>query len=239
MRRFFNIPILIIMVLMLVSNSSMIFSDPQAFIYRIMTAMPAIIIGLSFHEFGHAITAYKLGDNTPKYQNRLTVSPLAHIDPIGMVFLVFAGFGWGVPVQIDPSNFKRPRRDELIVSLAGVTMNLIIAIVSAIIWIHILPFAFEFIEDSFWQEFLRDIMFNMVSINIVLLVFNLLPIPPLDGFGVITELFDLRKYSWYYAVYSNGFLILMLFIFLDLTDVILIPLVSSIFMMIVNLVTLF
>ena len=90
--------------------------------------LPGIIIGLAFHEFAHAAVAFKLGDPTPKMQGRVTINPLAHIDPVGLAALLFAGFGWGVPVQINPSNFKKRRRDELLVSLAGVTMNLVIAI---------------------------------------------------------------------------------------------------------------
>ncbi len=239
MSRLFNRPILFIVIIMALMFSTRIFNDPKYFIYNLMTSIPAIIIGLSFHEFGHAVTAYYLGDNTPKFQNRVTVSPLAHIDPVGMLCLVFAGFGWGVPVEIDPRNFKNPRRDELIVSLAGVTMNLLLAIISAIIWVYLLPVVNNIIIVDFWTEFLDNVMFKMVTINIVLMVFNLLPIPPLDGFGVLTQIFDLRKYDWYYSLYKNGFLILIIFIFLDFTDIILIPAVSFIFNMIMNVVTFF
>ena len=129
MRRNFNITFLILIVVLL-SNAFRrgAFSDPMNWLMGELMMLPGIIIGLAFHEFAHAAVAFKLGDPTPKMQGRVTINPLAHIDPVGLAALLFAGFGWGVPVQINPSNFKKRRRDELLVSLAGVTMNLVIAI---------------------------------------------------------------------------------------------------------------
>ena len=95
--------------------------------------LPGIIIGLTLHEFSHAMVSYKLGDPTPKEQGRVTVNPLKHIDPIGFVALIMAGFGWGVPVQINPNYYKNRRLSEALVAVAGVTMNLIIAFVFALI----------------------------------------------------------------------------------------------------------
>ena len=91
--------------------------------------LPGIIIGLSFHEFAHAWMSDKLGDPTPRRQGRVTINPMAHIDPIGFLALLLVGFGWGKPVQIDPGYYKHRRRDEFLVGIAGVTMNLLIAVI--------------------------------------------------------------------------------------------------------------
>ena len=109
------------------------FSDPMGWLMDKLLLLPGIVLGLSMHEYAHAKVAYKLGDPTPKMQGRVTANPMAHIDPLGFAALIFVGFGWGVPVQINPANFKKRRRDELLVSVAGVAMNLVIAVVFALI----------------------------------------------------------------------------------------------------------
>lgn len=119
--------IVIIAVLAFSSIRSGEFSDPREWLLDKLLLVPAIIIGLSMHEFAHGLVAYKLGDNTPKIQGRVTINPIAHIDWMGLAALFFCGFGWGQPVQINPYNFKNRRRDELFVALAGVVMNLLMA----------------------------------------------------------------------------------------------------------------
>ncbi|QAT42455.1 site-2 protease family protein [Aminipila luticellarii] len=227
MKRFFNPTILVLILIMVVlSFTSGRFSNPLDWLMRMALSLPAIVIGLSFHEFGHAIAAYKLGDMTPKYQGRVTLNPMAHMDPFGFLCLLIAGFGWGVPVQIDPRNFKNPRRDELIVSVAGVAMNLLIAIAAAGILKLFYQFAASFIAMSYMGGIVQQILINIILINLVLMIFNLLPIPPLDGFGIITELFNLRNTEFYYKIYDKGFLILMVLIIFNITDLVLTPLVS-------------
>ena len=201
-------------------------SDPITWITSHLIMLPAILVGLSFHEFGHAIVSDKLGDPTPRSQGRVTLSPLSHIDPIGLVCLLFAGFGWGIPVQINPGYYKKRRRDEALTAIAGVSMNLLIALVSALI----LKLFFSLSSDSFIYSsagsVLVEMLQYMMSINIVLMVFNLLPVPPLDGFNLITQIFDLRKYSWYNVLYSNGGIILILLIIFGGTSLILSPAVN-------------
>ena len=197
--------------------------------------LPGIIIGLSFHEFAHGIVSYKLGDPTPKLQGRLTINPAAHIDPFGFLTLLIAGFGWGVPVEIDPRYYKHRRRDEMLVAFAGVVMNLLIAIVFSFI-LKIL-----FIVSPPWMmgtfgDILLDVLSYVVYINVVLMVFNLLPVPPLDGFGILTEIFNLRKYSWYYQVYDKGFFILLILIIFNVTDIVLVPCVSFVYQLLVDLI---
>ena len=189
--------------------------------------LPGIIIGLSFHEFAHAWVSDKLGDPTPRRQGRVTINPLAHIDWMGFLALLLVGFGWGKPVQIDPGYYKHRRRDEFLVGIAGVTMNLLLAIAFSIPARAMLKaFSGPSVSDIVYNIYL--IIFYIVSINIVLMVFNLIPCPPLDGWGIITQIFRLDRYSWWYKVYQYGTWILLGLIVFNVTDLILTPLVSRI-----------
>ena len=113
-------PVFLIFLVLMLFTSLRRYSSPAEWFIQTILIIPGVVIGLSFHEFAHGWVAWKLGDPTPKFQGRVTVNPKAHIDPIGFVALLFAGFGWGQPVEINPNNFKHRRRDELLVSLAGV-----------------------------------------------------------------------------------------------------------------------
>ncbi len=189
--------------------------------------LPGIIIGLSFHEFAHAWMSDRLGDPTPRRQGRVTINPLAHIDWVGFLALLLVGFGWGKPVQIDPSYYKHRRRDEFLVGIAGVTMNLLIAIAFSIpARIMVRSLSGAAVSDLVYNIYL--IFFYTVSINVVLMVFNLIPCPPLDGWGIITQIFRLDRYRWWYKVYQYGTWILLALILLNITDLILTPLVSAI-----------
>ncbi len=222
MKRFispYTLGLLAIMVFMSLKNNT--YSSPMEWVMDKVYILPGIIIGLAFHEFAHAFVADRLGDNTPRLQGRVTVNPISHIDPIGMIALLFVGFGWGVPVEINPGNFKKPRRDELLVSLSGVVMNLILAIIfTLILKVYLMFVGYNAGEMGI---VVGDIIFYIIYINLILMVFNLLPIPPLDGFNILTELFNLKKYSWWYEIYDKGFIILMIFIVFGFTSKILTP----------------
>ena len=187
--------------------------------------LPGIVIGVTLHEAGHAYSSYWLGDPTPKQQGRLSLSPLAHMDPIGFVFLLIAGFGWGRPVEINPYYYKNKRRDEFIVSIAGVTVNFIIALIFSFI-VKWLAGIYDYTDGKTALYYLAMVCTYVVFINLVLMVFNLIPCPPLDGWGIITQIFDLRKHSWWYPVYKRGSLILMALIIFNVTDLILSPIVN-------------
>ena len=189
--------------------------------------LPGIIIGLSFHEFAHAWVSDKLGDPTPRRQGRVTINPLAHIDWIGFLALLLVGFGWGKPVQIDPGYYKNRRRDEFLVSIAGVTMNLILAVIFSIpARAMVKAFSGAMASDLVYNIYLM--IFYIISINIVLMIFNLIPCPPLDGWGIMTQIFRLDRYSWWYKVYQYGTGILLALIVFNVTDLIITPLVSLI-----------
>ncbi|MCF0150714.1 MAG: site-2 protease family protein [Firmicutes bacterium] len=176
--------------------------------------LPAILIGLSLHEYAHAKAADYWGDPTPYYQGRLTVDPRAHIDPVGMFSLLFLHFGWGRPVQVDPRNFRNRRAGGITVGLAGITMNFIIALVTGLLIRLIAQFAAGFLFYSAVGKALGSVLINIVYLNIYLMLFNLLPVPPLDGYGVMGDLFNLRGKRWYQNIYFNSRYILLLIILL-------------------------
>lgn len=206
-------------------------ADPSAFLYDILITLPGIIIGIAFHEFGHAFVADRLGDPLPRSQGRVTLNPLAHIDPFGLITLIFAGFGWGKPVMIDPNAYKHPRRDRLLVSFAGVIMNAIVILVLALITRAVWRMPYS--NQSVWNTVL-DILIQAIAINVMLMLFNLLPVPPLDGFNIVTEILDLRSQSWYRNVYNAGGILLMVIIVFGLTGRILTPAVQGIFRFVIN-----
>lgn len=195
----------------------------ETIITKLLT-LPGIILGLSLHEFAHAWMSDRLGDPTPRRQGRLTVNPLAHIDPIGFVALLLVGFGWGKPVMIDSGYYKNRRRDEFLVAIAGVTMNLIVAVILSFPAKALLNMYYS--TGSALVENIFYIVYYAVSINICLMVFNLIPCPPLDGWNIVTQLFRLDRYRWWYKVYQYGQWILIMLIISNVTDLILMPAVT-------------
>lgn len=184
-----------------------LFSDPSAFLMRLIYVLPAVITALTFHEWGHAYMAYRLGDPTAKYMKRLTLNPLNHLDPIGTLCMIFAGFGWAKPVPIDPRYFRYPRRDDFLVSIAGVTMNFILFIISSFALLCLMRF-------TSIQGYPIKILSFFASINIVLMVFNLLPIPPLDGYHVFNDLILKRPLFADARAMQIGWVVLIVIIFL-------------------------
>ena len=221
MRRFQGNPTLFILIMILLYEGpirALLYSGPSGLLDWVMDTvliLPAIVVGLSFHEFGHAKVAQLCGDNTPVYQGRVTLDPRAHIDPFGLISLVFIHFGWGKPVMINPLNFRERRRDSILVGLAGVTMNLIVAVVAGFI-LKILTTAASGLMTTSVGTAIGYVIVEIVIINISLMLFNLLPVPPLDGFGVITDIFNLYNTRFYSFVRQYSFMILMFMILLNI-----------------------
>lgn len=143
----------------------------------------AVIIALTSHEFAHAFTAYKLGDQTPKAAGRLTLNPMAHFDKIGLISFLFLGFGWAKPVPINAFNFKKIKRDTLLVSLSGVFVNFILAFISYPLFL----LSCKIQSTSVFAQILTYFTLYLFQTNLILMVFNLLPIYPLDGFNAISS----------------------------------------------------
>jgi len=160
----------------------------------LLRAIPALIC-ITIHELAHGYTAYKLGDNTAKIMGRLTLNPIKHIDPVGLLMMLMVGFGWAKPVPVDMRNFKHPKWYMAITALAGPVSNILLAIVI----IFILGFVATPLSDNIND--LNSTIYSIISItvflNIALAIFNMFPIPPLDGSKVI---YSLLPEKWYYNI---------------------------------------
>jgi len=194
-------------------------------LYDMLVLLPAIILGLTFHEFAHGWVAFQLGDNTAKRAGRLTLNPVAHIDPIGFIMLFIARFGWAKPVPVNPYNLHMdPRKGMLYVSLAGPVTNFLLALVSAISLGIALGLGLGYLR------ILTDILSSMIFINLVLAVFNLIPIPPLDGSKILAGILPGRQ-EWLIWLENYGVIFLLLLLFTgiigSLMRVILIPIYNA------------
>ena len=200
---------------------------------RLLYSVPAIILCLTFHEWAHGFVAYKFGDPTAKMAGRLTLNPLKHLDPLGTLMLIFARFGWAKPVPVNPNNFQGDRRSKMtVVAMAGPLANLLFAVVSTVFLYLIVDYA---PYNSFFV-YLYNISAELVWINIILAVFNLLPIPPLDGSKIFGGFLPAKWESTYYRIERYGFLILFVFILTGLSGKILTPLVYGMYNLIVTLI---
>lgn len=186
----------------------------DTYILNKILIIPGILIGFTFHEYAHAIVAYRLGDNTPKLQGRLTFNPFVHVDIIGFIMILAAGFGWAKPVETNPNSYKNRNRDDLKVSAAGVIANLIIAVAFGFLtaFLYKFVFSYNFISPSV-SNIITQILLNVVSINCMLFIFNLIPLPGLDGFHILMDLFPALYYKISSRIYRYQFIILIVFIF--------------------------
>lgn len=194
--------------------------SPLYFIFFIIS----LLISLTVHELAHAYTSYKLGDSTAKIDGRISLNPLNHIDPYGFLAILIVGFGWAKPVMMNPYNFKNYRDGIFFTALAGPVSNILMAIVGMLIYNFNLPLI--------GQEFLSV----FININIILASFNILPIPPLDGYKVFSRILSNKLYyqaEFYERKY--GFIILMVFLISGLLRTIWFPVYSFL----LNLVSLF
>ncbi|NFD76005.1 site-2 protease family protein [Clostridium botulinum] len=184
--------------------------------YRILSKIliiPAILVGLTVHEFAHAYVADKLGDKTPKFQGRLTLNPFSHIDIIGFVMILLIGFGWAKPVQINPSALKRGYKDEIKVSVAGVTANVITAFLFALLTAFLLKLNLVNFGDITSLGGIIGLILNyIVRINCMLAIFNLMPIPGLDGFDILRDLWPKTFYKISDVIYRYQMIILLIFV---------------------------
>ncbi|WP_053955391.1 site-2 protease family protein [Inediibacterium massiliense] len=199
-------------------------------IRQTLLIIPGIIIGFAFHEYAHAQVAVWLGDHTPQDEGRLSLNPGVHIDPFGFLFILLAGFGWAKPVHINENNFKNPKRDDILVSLAGPAMNLLIAI----FFLTIMKITPATLLGNFYNTFM-EVFDYTVWINVVLFVFNLLPIPPLDGSHILFGILGMKDKPIYYEIASKGRFILALLIITNMIDKIMGPPIQMVYQQLLSI----
>lgn len=184
---------------------------------NIIFALPGVIVAMTFHEFAHAWMATKLGDDTPRLQGRLNLNPMSHIDPVGIICLALLGFGWGKPVQINSRNFDGKyslSKAEAMVAAAGPVMNFIIAFIFLIIY-GIYGYAVTTITKTTLA--IEKIIWSIISVNIGLGVFNLIPIYPLDGSKVLEHFLPYKAKEWMYN--NQNILTIIVFFVIFFTDI--------------------
>ncbi len=198
---------------------------------NLLLTLPAVLIAITFHEFAHAFAADKLGDDTPRRQGRLTLNPFAHLDPVGSLLLIFAGFGWGKPVEINPRNFNRDKSmtaSEAIVAIAGPAMNLILAVLFTFIYFAIVKIAPAFCITQVGLVILTLIQMTII-INIGLGVFNLIPLPPLDGSKVLKLFLPVNVRDWFERNFRIFYIIFVVLWITDIASIIISPVINAVY----------
>ncbi len=176
-------------------------------IESLIAGIIALVVGLTFHEFSHALLADRLGDHRPRAMGRLTLNPIPHIDPLGALMLVVAGFGWAKPVMVNPAALRDGQRGMALVAFAGPIANVLVAIGFAIVY-RVMGIAG--VDDGFFPR-LGELI---VRLNILLAIFNLIPIPPLDGYNVLLAFLPPRQAMVVRQYAPYGVIILLLLVFL-------------------------
>lgn len=189
-----------------------LFNNPLGFIYGLI----ALVVAITIHEFAHAYAAERLGDPTPRLMGRLTLNPLAHLDPLGTIMLLIARFGWGKPVQFDPFNLRNPRRDSAIISIAGPVSNLILAALCAVLIQILFTFRLALFSNSvigLFAYLLIGVLKPVIMLNVILAIFNLVPIHPLDGFKIVEGILPEEYARQWKELEPYGMIFLIMLIF--------------------------
>ena len=204
----------------------------------LLYSIPGVLIAITFHEFAHAIVAYKLGDDTPRMEGRISLNPLSHIDPIGFIMLLFAGFGWGKPVHVNPRNYNRDitiEKADAIVSIAGPAINLILAFIFTLIYFAIYKFAGAIIYTSTIGYIVMQMIMGIITINIGLGIFNLIPLPPLDGSKVIKPFLSYNLKTWFENHEGIFYVIFIVLWITGIAGIIISPIIEFIFDQLITL----
>ena len=190
---------------------------------EMLLGIPGLIIAMTFHEYAHARAAVSLGDFTPRLMGRLTIDPRAHIDPLGIVMLFLVRFGWAKPVMVNPRNFRQPKRDDIVVSLAGPAMNLLLGFIAFYIMLFIRAHQIDVSSITYG-------IIQMVFVyNVNFAIFNILPIPPLDGSHILRNLLPPDLAYRYQSIERYSILIMIVFIATPVLSVVLMPLFQLVY----------
>jgi Zn-dependent protease len=196
--------------------------DWRSYIIHMLLSLPIILFALSLHETAHGFIAYKLGDPTARSLGRLTLNPLKHLDPIGFICMILFGFGWAHPVPINSRYFKKPRRDMALTAIAGPVSNLLAALVFSVLYgaaaliLNVVYYRVGIPNETAMMlaEHFLIFLYYGVSLNVTLAVFNLLPVPPLDGSRIVCAFLPpmwAYKYMKYERIISIALMVLLLF----------------------------
>ncbi len=207
---------------MLLSNLDLLFSDPVYFLALLpgilLTFGVALVTAITIHEFSHALVAYRLGDTTAHRLGRVSLNPLRHLDPLGTAMVLLVGFGWGKPTPVNPLRMRNPLQGMTLVSIAGPVSNLVLAsLLAAPLRLEWLPLS-ESVPNIFSGDLpatLGAVLFVTLYINVVLAVFNLIPVAPLDGFKVVQGLLPAEPRRVFSQLERYGPALLMGVILLD------------------------
>lgn len=203
---------------------AILFENPLLFV----TILIALLFSVTIHEFSHAYAANKLGDPTAKNLGRLSLNPLVHLDPLGTLTLMIAGFGWGKAVPVNYYNLKNPKRDAAIISFAGPASNFVMAILLTV-FIKLIDYFFgtdNLSRPAFWPLIMSTFIYPIVLYNLVLGIFNLLPIEPLDGFKIVNGCLPPRLSVQWIQLAPYGIFILIFMVATGSTSRIILPIVS-------------
>jgi Zn-dependent protease len=176
-------------------------------IRELVLRLPVVLFSLTIHEFMHAWTAWKCGDDTAYRQGRVSLNPLVHLDLVGTLCLIFAPIGWAKPVPVNPYNYGRPRRDDILVSGAGVAANLTVAVVFSLL-LRFFPWGSGLLSDEV-ATIVFLLLLQLALVNFGLFVFNLLPIPPLDGSHILRELLPAQAAAQFSQISRYGVIVLV------------------------------
>ena len=229
-----------VIAIMVISRIPIFLSNPNSLL-ALLISIPGILIAITFHEFAHAKAADKLGDDTPRIEGRLTLNPIDHIDLVGFIMLMTVGFGWGKPVHVNPRNYNRDmsmEKADSLVSIAGPATNFILSIAFTILYFLMVKFIKS---QSTVFLIIMEMIRSTIMINIGLGVFNLIPLPPLDGSKVIKPILPYNAKVWF----ENNekifyFIFIVLWIletteFTNITGRIISPIINLIYTALMNL----
>lgn len=178
------------------------------YIFYLLAQFLAVMVVLSFHEFAHAYAAYKCGDPTAKFAGRMTLNPVKHFDPLGVLMFAFAGFGWAKPVPINPNNFDDYKKGCLWTSAAGVIMNYLMAFLLYPLLILVVWYVCPIFYGTYMAGFLADLFGCLFSCSLSFCIFNLIPVYPLDGFRIVDAV-NKKRGKVYYFLRNQGYYVLL------------------------------